>query len=597
VNSGLAGDLRTIYRLLSVDRRRQLFLVAVLMPFTALAEMAMIAAIVPFVSLLTGGATGTSGGYLLGGLIRRIQDFAPQQPLTGAAVIFAAAVLITAALRLALTHSSQRFAFALGHDLSVELQRRILHQPYLFHIERHSSELLAALGKIDHLIYNLVLQSLQAASAALIGLFVVAVLGSIDPLSTALAALLIGGFYGLTLLLTRRQIESHARVIGDAYDQRLKSMQESLTGIRDVIIDRSQELQIERFRVIDLQSAQARAKAMFLAAAPRFLIECIGLILIAVLAVIIAERSGGITAALPILGALALGALRLLPLASQFYGGWVSLGSSGPILREVVELISLPMPQDPTAAPAPKFAVAIRLDRVRFHYPGRIQPALKNLSLVIPKGCRVAITGKTGSGKSTLADLLMGLIEPDEGTISVDQVELSGKLLAGWRRSIAHVPQTIFLADANIGDNIAMALPEANIDMERVKAAAEVAQLAGFIASLPDGYDTKIGERGVRLSGGQRQRLALARAIYKQAPLLVLDEATSALDDATEAAVLAALDELHGEGRTIVVIAHRMSTVARCDPIFVLDDGQLVQSGSFDELFGPLSKLKQQGEL
>lgn len=580
---------------MTAGRRRQLFLVALLMPVTAIAEMAMVAAIIPFVSLLTGtGATG--GSTVLAKLQQLVEGVSPQNPFVAAATLFAVAVMVTAALRLLLALFGQRFAFGLGHDLAVELQRRLLHQPYLFHIERHSSQLLAALGKVDHLIFDLALQSIQAASAAIIGLFLVAILAAIDPFSTAFAALLIGGFYGLILLVTRRRIDALAQVIGATYEQRLKSMQESLTGIRDVIIDRSQDLQVGQFETIDRRYSEARARTQFLATAPRFLIEGAGLLLIALLAVIIAGRAGGIAAALPILGAMALGALRLLPLASQFYAGWMNLTASGPILSEVVQLISLPIP--PTReTPALPFTSEIRLEGVCFRYPGRDVPVLKDVSLVIPRASRVAITGKTGSGKSTLADLIMGLIEPNSGAIEVDGVRLSDETLAGWRQSIAHVPQSIFLADDSIARNIALGSADETSDMDRVKRAASVAQLNQFICSLPDGYETQVGERGIKLSAGQRQRLALARAIYKQAPVLVLDEATSALDEATETAVLASIDELQAQGCTIITIAHRLSTVRRCDRIFVLDEGRLVQTGSFAELFGQLNRLQEQGEL
>jgi ABC-type multidrug transport system fused ATPase/permease subunit len=367
----------------------------------------------------------------------------------------------------------------------------------------------------------------------------------------------------------------------------LKSVQESLGGIRDVVLDRSQATQVEHFRNIDERFMRARAETAFLVASPRFIVEALGLILIALLAVTIAGRPGGFIAALPVLGALALGAQRLLPLMSQLYVGWANLAVSRPIITEMARLASLPVNDagDRQAAPLP-FTDAIQLQGVGFHYSDRSRPALHEITLAIPSGSRVAIIGKTGSGKSTLADLLMGLIEPTEGRICVDGVTLSGEQLNRWRRSIAHVPQAIFLADATIADNIALGVPGIEPDMEMVRHAAETAQLADFIDTLPDGFDTKVGERGVRLSGGQRQRLGLARAIYKNAPVLLLDEATSALDDVTEAALLDALDELGAEGRTIIIIAHRRSTVEGCDLVLRLDHGLLVESGSYDKLFG-----------
>lgn len=574
----LPADLKILLRSMSRARRRQLVLVALLMPATALAEMAMIAAIVPFLGLLAGQSIAGSQLPLPLVLLEIVGNLVPDNSILAAALLFACAVVATVACRLALAWVSQQFAFGSGHELAVEIQRRLLHQPYLFHLRRHSSELLTALDKIDFLIFSTTLQGIQAASAALICLFVVAVLLWIDPLSAALAALFVGGLYGLALIVARRRLGSHASVIRSAFEARFKAAQDSLGAIRDIILDRSQELRVEHFREIDARFMGARADAQFLVAAPRYLVEGLGFVLIALLAVAIAGRPGGFVAALPILGALALGAHRLLPLTSQIYSGWANLTASRPIIGELAELLNLPVSHEPDEAIQPlPFTRAIELQDVSFRYSERTRPALDDISLTIAKGARVAVTGKTGSGKSTLADLLMGLIEPSHGKITVDGLELTGSRLASWRRSIAHVPQSIFLSDDSIAANIAMSIHGADIDTERVRRAAETAQLTEFIDTLPDGIETKVGERGARLSGGQRQRLALARAIFRDAPVLVLDEATSALDDETEAAVLRTLDWLQGRGKTIIIIAHRRSTIEGCDMVIQLDRGQLAE--------------------
>jgi ABC-type multidrug transport system fused ATPase/permease subunit len=586
VAASVLGEVGILYRALSAKRRQLLILLALLMPMTAIAEMAMVAAIIPFLAILAGRPKYETLP-LLSSLMDELQRLAPANPLLAAAALFGLTALATAALRLALAWVSQQFSFGMGHELAVETQRRLLHQPYLFHLRHHSSELLASLDKIEYLISNLVLQTIQAASATLISLFVIAVLFSIDPLSAGLATLLVGGLYGLALLAARHRLATNSKIIGTAYQQRLKLVQESLGGIRDVILDHSQEIQVGQFRTIDQRFMSARAETAFLIAAPRFLVEALGLILIALLAVVIAGRPGGFVAALPILGALALGAQRLLPLIGQLYAGWANLAASAPIVGEVATLASLPIAFEPDQPRARlPFTNSIRVTGVSFHYADRGRSALHDISLSIPRGARVAIIGKTGSGKSTLADLLMGLIEPNEGEISIDGAVLAGPRLSGWRQSIAHVPQAIFLADASIAANIALGSPESEPNMERIRHAADVAQLSEFINTLPDGFDTMVGERGARLSGGQRQRLGLARAIYKETPVLVLDEATSALDDATESALLDALDRLGAEGRTIIIIAHRRSTLDRCDLVFRLEQGRLVESGSYEQLFG-----------
>jgi len=576
----LQADLRILWRSLSSARRRQLVFAALLMPVTALAEMAMVAAIVPFLALLAGGSETGRRLPLLPDLLNLLQAWVPGNPILAASVLFALAVLTTMLCRLALTSVSQHFAFGSGHELAVEIQRRLLHQPYLFHVRSHSSEMLTSLDKIDFLIFSTALQGIQALSAMLICLFVITALLWIDPLTACLAALFVSGLYGLVLVASRRRLALHADVIRAAFESRFKAAQDSLGAIRDIILDRSQDLRVEQFREIDSRFMRARADAQILVAAPRFLVEGLGLVLIAMLAVGIARRPGGLVAALPVLGALALGAQRLLPLTSQIYSGWANLTASRPIIHELARLLDLPIDEAAEADIAPlQLVKAIELEAVSFQYPDRSLPALHDISLTIAKGARVAITGKTGSGKSTLADLLMGLIEPGHGRMAVDGQDLSGSRLASWRRSIAHVPQSIFLSDDSIAANIAMSIGGAGIDMERVRRAAQMVELDAFVDSLPDGYETKIGERGARVSGGQRQRLALARAIYKDTPLLVLDEATSALDQETEAAVLKALHALQANGRTIIIIAHRQSTIEDCDLIVRLDHGRLTSGG------------------
>jgi ABC-type multidrug transport system fused ATPase/permease subunit len=306
------------------------------------------------------------------------------------------------------------------------------------------------------------------------------------------------------------------------------------------------------------------------------------MIVIAGTALLMAGREGGLSTALPVLGALALGAQRLLPLLQQIYQGWTSLSGNRAVGAQVLNLLSLPIAQEkPAVSVTPlRFERCIQFEAVSFAYPARSRAALEDIDLTLPHGARIALIGRTGSGKSTLADLLMGLLEPTAGRITIDGVALTESTRRAWQQSIAHVPQSIFLADASIAHNIALGLPSEEVDMERVRAAAKCAQLDEHIESLPEGYLTAVGERGVRLSGGQRQRLGLARAIYKQAPVLVLDEATSALDHETEQAVMRALDELGREGQTIVIIAHRRSTLVGCDLIVRVEDGRVAEIGS-----------------
>jgi ATP-binding cassette, subfamily B, bacterial PglK len=274
-----------------------------------------------------------------------------------------------------------------------------------------------------------------------------------------------------------------------------------------------------------------------------------------------------------------------LPAMQQVYSAWASIAGSHALLEDTLDLLDQPLPVD-ASSPAPRplpFEREIRFEKVRFRYTAEGPWVIDNLNLVISKGARVGLVGGTGSGKSTMLDLLMGLLRPNEGLITVDGRPLDGSRIRAWQACIAHVPQAIFLADTTLAENIAFGVPAGEIDQERVRRAAQFAQIYQFIDSMPKGFESLVGERGVRLSGGQRQRIGIARALYKEASVLVLDEATSALDNSTERLVMDAIQGISRE-LTIIMIAHRLSTVQRCDTIVELEHGRLVAQGPYEQL-------------
>jgi ATP-binding cassette subfamily B protein len=315
------------------------------------------------------------------------------------------------------------------------------------------------------------------------------------------------------------------------------------------------------------------------------LLEAFGVSCIATLAYVLTQREGGLGGFLPVLGALAMGAQRLLPAFQQVYAGYAYFVGNQASIADIVAMLEQPLPEHAFEPPPPPldFQREIRFEKVSFCYPSTDTAVLSEVDLVIPRGARVGFVGKTGGGKSTALDLLMGLLEPSGGRILVDGQPIVGTHGRAWQRTLAHVPQSIFLSDATIAENIAIGVPRSKIDPERVREAARVAQVAEFIEGLPEGYDTSVGERGVRLSGGQRQRLGIARALYKRATVLVFDEATSALDNATERDLLASIEALSRD-LTILTIAHRLSTVERCDTIVVLEQGRVLATGSYAQL-------------
>ena len=573
----IPAALRALLRHLSPRRRRAIVPLLALMFVGALAELFTIGALLPFLA-----AIAAPGDTPILAAMRPLLDLVgarePGEVLRVLTALFACAVLGAGMLRLVLLWASQKFVYGISYELGVKLYADTLHQPYAYHTRRNSSDIIASINKVE-MVTNLVLTPLMTATVAVVlATFIVAGLIAIDP---AVAFTAGGGFVAIYLaisLATRRRLQRNGVIIARAQGERVKAMQEGLGGIRDVLLDRSQPVFVEAYERAEAGFRDARAVNALFGNAPRFLVEAAGAVLIALVAVSIAGRPGGVVAAIPVLGALALGAQRLLPLIQQIYQGWAFVMGNRQNLLDVVALLERPVPETAKAAAALSYREAIVLTGVGYAYESGRTHALSGIDLTIPRGARIGIAGKTGSGKSTLMDILIGLLEPTEGEMHVDGVRLSRENRAAWQKNIAHVPQAIFLADASIAENIAFGVKREEIDHERVRRAAEQAELADVIAKLPERYDTRVGERGIQPSGGQRQRIGIARALYKQASVLVFDEATSALDTETETAVMAAIERLD-RSLTILIIAHRLSTLEGCDRVVRLEGGKMAEAG------------------
>jgi ABC-type multidrug transport system fused ATPase/permease subunit len=368
--------------------------------------------------------------------------------------------------------------------------------------------------------------------------------------------------------------------------QRIQAIQEGLGGIRDVLVDNSQPVYIKKFARLDKILRDAQATNALIAVAPRFVVEALGMIFIVGLALFLNAANGTLASSLPVLAVLALGAQRLMPLLQQVFSTWANVMSNRAMFLGAVDLLRRPVPERFEAqrniAPMP-MEKSLRFKRVSFRYSNDLPDVLQDISIEIPHGSWVGFVGKSGSGKSTLTDLVMGLLQPTAGSILVDGVALNEANVLSWQKQLAHVSQHIFLSDGSIVENIAFGVAPGLVDQQRVREACREAELEDLIQSLPDGYDSVIGERGVRLSGGQRQRIGIARALYKRASVLVLDEATSALDDVTEARIIEAVQRL-GRKYTVLMIAHRLSTLRDCDMIYRLDQGRIVQQGSYGDV-------------
>jgi ABC-type bacteriocin/lantibiotic exporter with double-glycine peptidase domain len=518
----------------------------------------------------------------------------PKQLLLPLTIVFSFAALLAGGMRLILLWASTKLSFAAGADLSISIYRRTLYQPYAVHCARNSSEVIDGIsGKANDVIYRAIVPSLTLISSAVILIAILIALLAVEPLIAITAFGGIGFLYLNIVRLTRKQLLLDSQSEARESTQVIKSLQEGLGGIRDVLINGSQSIYCQIYRNADLPLRRAQGNSMFIAASPRYAMEALGMMLIAVLAYYLAQQVGGMSKAIPILGALALGAQRLLPVVQQAYSSWTTIRSSQAALQDTIELLDQPLPDDAdqeNSEPMP-FNSDIQLKAIGFRYGLSSRYVLRQIDLIIEKGSRIGFIGTTGSGKSTLLDIIMGLLQPTDGVLEVDGKRIVQSNNSAWQSHIAHVPQAIFLSDSTVEENIAFGVPKEQIDHNRVRQAAQQAQIAESIEGWPKQYQTFVGERGIRLSGGQRQRIGIARALYKQADVIIFDEATSALDNETELAVMQSIERL-SKDLTLLIIAHRLTTLQNCTKIVELSDGCIKKVGSYKEIvFHPIDAL------
>ncbi|MDI1273064.1 ABC transporter ATP-binding protein [Polaromonas sp.] len=563
----------------------QFCLLFLLMILASFAEAVSIGAVLPFLGVLT-APERVFAHPLTQPFIQALGLTEPKQLLLPLTIAFAMGALFSGVIRLVLLWAQIRLGHAVGADFSISIYRRTLYQPYAVHVARNSSEVIAGItNKANIVVHQMVLPALTILSSSLMLFTILVALLAIEPLIAFAAFVGFGVIYALVILVTKKRLMRDGQRISREQNQVVKALQEGLGGIRDVLIDGTQAAYCNIYRSADLPLRRATANVQIISSSPRFAIEALGMVLISALAFSMVGRPGGIANAIPVLGALALGAQRLLPVLQQAYSSWTSMLGAQASLSDALDLLDQPLPAHADAPPVSPLAFRdrITLNQLAFRYTLGTPWVLRGVDLDIPKGSRIGFMGTTGSGKSTLLDLIMGLLHPVAGSLAVDGVNITAQNHRAWQSHIAHVPQAIFLADATIAENIAFGMPLDQIDHARVRQAAQKAQIAQDIDSWSQQYNTVVGERGVRLSGGQRQRIGIARALYKKADVIVFDEATSALDNETELAVMEAIENL-GEEITVLIVAHRLTTLQNCTHVVDLSDGQIKRSGSYQDI-------------
>lgn len=579
--------LRELWVFIPRTHRRQIFFLGLLIVLTSVAEIISIGAVVPFLGVLMSPELALN--FKIIKFLTSYFNLYGYRQITGFLTIaFITAALIAGAFRFILVLVQTRLSNAIGAEISVDIYKKTLYQPYEIHITRNTSEIIATISSKTSNVVNLViLPAVTLVGACFLLVIILCALVLLNPTIALITYTSFALIYGLIILLAKKRLSQYSYQISVNQNKIIKALQEGLGGIRDVLIDGTQEFYLKVYKKADLPLRKAVANLQIVSNSPRYLIEALGMTVIAGVAFFLTQNSegGGFSSAVPILGALALGAQRVLPMLQQAYSSWSSLQGGQASLEDVLALLKQPIDTQDFVPLEKKLSLreCISIEELSFCYPQSEAKIISNLSLRIKKGSRIGIIGQTGGGKSTLLDLLMGLLHPQAGRILIDEIPIDGSNCANWQKSIAHVPQGIFLADSTIAENIAFGLPIEKINMSKVKEAAKKAQISEVIESWDLKYNTVIGERGVRLSGGQRQRIGIARALYKDADVIIFDEATSALDSETENAVINSIEAL-GKNLTIIIVAHRLTTLRNCAEIFELSEGKLGPPKKYSEL-------------
>jgi ABC-type multidrug transport system fused ATPase/permease subunit len=575
----MTTDLKKIWIIFTPAEKRKSIWMLVLVVLMAMAETGGVLSIMPFLSVLGRPAVIHNNPWLqtiydrLG--FHNSRDFIVALGLASITVVIASSAFKTVTL-----HLLNRFIHLLRHSVSSRLLSRYLHQPYEYFLTHNSSVLSRnVLSEVDQFLFNLIQPLSQLLAQGAVVLAMTVLVFWYDPTIALCIVATVGLLYGTIYGLVRKRLARIGVERQTANGHRFQSCNEALGGIKDVKVTHSAMAYQKKFNQASRLYSRHLAASDTLSQSPLYLVEAVGYTGLIIIALILMLRSGNIAHVLPALGLYGFAAYRMLPAVQIMYRGFAKLKFSSAALGAIYHDLTLSEGKVIASADTLVPRKEIRLQDVSYAYPSAPdRHVLHHFDLVIPVSTSLAIVGRTGAGKSTVMDILLGLLQPQAGTLSVDGVLIDAENVTSWQRAIGYVPQHIYLADATVAENIAFGVPRNAIDMQAMERAARAAQIHDFIANeLRQGYDTPLGERGIRLSGGQRQRIGIARALYHDPAVLLMDEATSALDLQTEEALNESIRKL-SRSKTIVIIAHKETSLRGCNQTILVPDAAFLST-------------------
>ncbi len=584
-----------IFILFDSKERRSLVLTFFGMLIMGFLEVAGIASIAPFMAVVSNPEVIMTNDFLQ--FTYQLFDFhSENEYLVGLGVVVLVLLTFSNVFAAFMSWWMTYFVSMQAHRLAKRLLKQYLSQSYIFFLNRNTADLgKNILNEVNRSVSGVILPVLQVLSKLVITFFVLGLLFVVNTVIAISVIVILGLSYGLIYKLVRKRLHRIGVLSSDAILQRFKVTNEAISGIKDLKLRGSEIEFVKRFSTPSKAHAEYSAQSTVISTLPRYILETIafgGIVAIIIYMIASGSNSGKV---IPVISLYALAGYKLLPALQQVYAGITQARYNLPALDILIDDFSSSCNETDlvkTTVETINFDKSLELKDIGFSYPNNKYPVIENLDLNILLHTTVGLVGPTGSGKTTLVDILLGLLPPESGHICIDGIEITLHNISAYQKNIGYVPQSIYLMDDSIERNIAFAIPDDEIDIDRVYKSAQLAELDVFIQSLPDGYQTIVGERGVRLSGGQRQRIGIARALYNDPEILVLDEATSALDGITENVIMGAIHNL-SQKKTIIMIAHRISTLKECDVIYMLNNGRIIDSGTYEELMSNNMQFKK----
>ena len=587
-DKNMLEGVRILTKILNRKEKKGMFILFVLIIILSAIEMASVTSVMPFLAVAAKPDLIQSNEIL-----KKVYNYFGFNNSNSFLVFLgfavAGTIFIRSSFNIVVKYAKTRFNNMLGHHLSCRLLANYLSRPYVFFLNENSSTLSKnVLGEVRQLLTGYITPLFNTLTDIVVGTSLCAAIIFVDPLAALIVTGTIGGIYGLIYLAVKKSLIKLGNIRLKSNTERFKSTSEVLSGIKDVKLLGKERYFLNRYIKPSRKIAKANIKINVIGKVPNSVLNAVmdGGVIIAVTFLIAFTSDFG--KYLPVFGVYMLAANRIKPRFKDLFNSFSSMRAFQPVVEMMMDHLShvpeVPLPEkNEKIIPIP-FVKQINLKDITFTYPGTEEAVIKNQNFNIKKNTTIGLVGPTGCGKTTLVDILLGLLRPEKGNIIVDSLEVNDNNMRSWQANLGYVPQVIYLTDDTITANIAFGEDPKKVNMEAVKKAAKIANLSGFIEKeLPEGYDTRVGERGVRLSGGQRQRLGIARALYTDPSVLVMDEATSALDGITESAVMEAIENLTGT-KTIIIIAHRLTTLIKADVIYMLEKGKVKDSGTYNEL-------------